>query len=170
MVFDNCSNYCLCRKEDTSIYSFTHWIFSCKNFEYERDDHLDFIDDLCINATLINEQKSLNLSLNSEKDDEDNVKFSVLNFFLGGNLTFDRFDLNDGEYGKLVNHLLLGPTESSPSYMLGLAAFLTGVIPEISCSFRWVFHRTYRCQERRYRNEKTGKDFSVWYRFDNYGQ
>ena len=139
MVSDNCPNYCPCCKEDTSIQSFTHWIFSCKNFVYERDDHLDFTDDLCINDTLINEQKSLNLSLDSEKDDEDNVKFFVLNFLLGGNLELDRFDLNVGERRKMVDHLLLGPTVSSPPYMLGLAAFLTCVIPEISRSFKRLF-------------------------------
>ena len=75
IVSDNCPNYYPCYKEDTSIQSFTHWIFSCKNFGYERDDYLDFIDSPCIHVTLINEQKSLNLSLDSEKDGKDNVKF-----------------------------------------------------------------------------------------------
>jgi len=60
----------------------------------------------------------------------------VLNFLLGGNLALDRFDLNDGEHRKMVDHLLLDPTESLPLYMLGLSAFLTGVIPEISRSFK----------------------------------
>jgi len=109
LVSDNCP----CCKEDTSIQSFTHWIFSCKIL-YTKG----------INATLINEQKSLNLSLDSEKDDEDNVKFFVLNF---------------GERRKMVDHVLLGPTVSSPPYMLGLAAFLTCVIPEISRSFKRLF-------------------------------
>jgi len=69
----------------------------------------------------------------------DNVKFFVLNFLLGGNLALDRFNLNVGERRKMVDHLLLGPTVSSPPYMLGLAAFLTCVIPEINRSFKRLF-------------------------------
>jgi len=88
----------------------------------EKQHLLILLFDLCINATLINEQKFLNLSLGSENDDEYNVKFFVLNFLLGGNLALD------GERRKMVDHLLLSPTESSSTYMLGLAAFLTGVI------------------------------------------
>ena len=77
--------------------------------------------------------------MDSEKDDEDNVKFFVLNFLIDGNLALDRFDLNVGERRKMVDHLLLGPTVSSLPYMLGFAAFLTCVIPEISRSFKRLF-------------------------------
>ena len=79
------------------------------------------------------------MSLDSEKDDEDNVKFFVLNFLLGGNLALDRFDLNVGERRNMVGHLL-GPTDSTSPYMLGLAAFLTYVIPVISSSFKLLFN------------------------------
>ena len=41
----------------------------------------------------------------------------------------------------MVDHLLLGPTESSSPYMLGIAAFLTCVIPVISSSFKLLFNQ-----------------------------
>jgi len=71
--------------------------------------------------------------LDSEKDDENNVKFFVIN------LALDRFNINDRERRKMVYHLLLCPTESTSPYMLVLAAPLTCVIPDISYTFKRLF-------------------------------
>jgi len=71
--------------------------------------------------------------LDSEKDYEDDVKFFVLNFLLGENLALDRFDLNDGEHRKIVDHLLFGFIKFLLFYIVGIyGAFLIGVIPEIN--------------------------------------
>jgi len=67
--------------------------FSCKKFSFERNFYLDFIDDF---ISFVNEQKSMSLYLDSEKDDEYNVKFVALNILLGGRSMLDRLDLDSG--------------------------------------------------------------------------
>ena len=52
----------------------------------------------------------------------------------------DRLDLDSGVRRQLVEYLTVGSTESSPPYIVGIAAFLTNVIPVINNSFELLFN------------------------------
>jgi len=58
----------------------------------------------------------------------------------------------------LIGHLLLDTTVSTPPYMLGLAAFLTCEIVSYLNDYWTVYHKTYRCQERRVETIRQGRN------------
>jgi len=73
IVSSDCPSYCPCC--GNGIPSFTHWVLSCSKFNEIRSQFIRFVDDLSINFSLIKEQKSLEVSTESEKDFEDNINF-----------------------------------------------------------------------------------------------
>jgi len=61
-----------------SVPSFSHWIFACKELENYRNKSLPFLDDLFLKFTMIIEQKSLDVSLDSEKDYDNNIYYFII--------------------------------------------------------------------------------------------
>jgi len=47
--------------------------------------------------TIIIEHKSLDVSLDSEKDYDNNIYYFILSALLGGRLIYEKIKLNDGE-------------------------------------------------------------------------
>ena len=62
--------------------SFSHWIFACKELENYRNKSLPFLDDLFLKFAMIIEQKSLNVSFDSEKDYDNNIIISIIIYCL----------------------------------------------------------------------------------------
>ena len=77
-----------------------------------------FVDDLSINFSLIKEQKSLEVSTESEKNFEDNINFYVLCILLGGSAIFEILDLNLEERRRFINDIFIKSTESLLSCIL----------------------------------------------------
>ena len=72
----------------------------------------------------------------SEKDFEDNINFYVLCILLGGNTIFEILDLNSEERRRLTENIFHKPESSFLyPYFVGLAEFLTNVMPIVSRSF-----------------------------------
>jgi len=46
---------------------------------------------------MVIEQKSLNVSLDSEKDYDNNIYYFTLSVFLGGRSIYEKIKVNDGE-------------------------------------------------------------------------
>ena len=69
---------------NVSVPSFSHRIFACKELENYRNKSLPFLDDLFLKLAMIIEQKSLDVSLDSEKDDYNNIYYFILSALLGG--------------------------------------------------------------------------------------
>jgi len=65
-----CCPYC-----DVSLPSFSHWIFACKELKNYRNKSLPFLDGLFLKFAMIIEQKSLDVSLDSEKDYDNNIYY-----------------------------------------------------------------------------------------------
>ena len=61
-----------------SVPSFSHWIFACKELENYRNKSLPFLDDLFLKFAMIIEQKSLDVSLDSEKDYDNNIYYFII--------------------------------------------------------------------------------------------
>ena len=59
-------------------------VFACKELENYRNKSLVLLDDLFLKFAMIVEQKSLNVSLDSEKDYDNNIYYFILSAFLGG--------------------------------------------------------------------------------------
>jgi len=66
IISEDCPKCCPCCS--VSVPSFSHWIFAYKELENYRNKSLPFLDDLFFKFAMIIEQKSLDVSLNSEKD------------------------------------------------------------------------------------------------------
>jgi len=66
-----------------SVPRFSHWIFACNELENYRNKSLPFLDDLFLKFAMIIEQKSLDVSLDSEKN-YDNIYYFILSALLGG--------------------------------------------------------------------------------------
>jgi len=64
--------------------SFSYWIVACKELENYRNKSLPFLDDLFLKFPMIIEQKSLDVSLDSEKDYDINIYYYILSALLGG--------------------------------------------------------------------------------------
>ena len=86
---------------------------------------------------MIIEQKSLNVSLDSEKDYDNNINYFILSALLSGHSIYKKIKLNDGEQRQLVDNIFKQSSTSStvPYYFVGIAEFLTNVIPLIYRSF-----------------------------------
>ena len=86
--------------------------------------------------SLIIEQKSLDVSLDSEKDYDNNIYYFILSALLGGRSIYEKIKLNDGEQRQLVDNIFKqSSTSSIVPYFVGIAEFLTKVIPLICRSF-----------------------------------
>ena len=134
IVSPDCPSCCPCC--GNGIPSFTHWVLLCPKLNEIRSQCISFVDDLFINLSIIVRQKSLNVSTDSEKDFEDNINFYVLCILLGGNTIFEILDLNSEERRRFINDIF-HESESSflYPYFVGLAEFLTNVMPVVSRSF-----------------------------------
>ena len=85
---------------------------------------------------MIIEQKSLKVSLDSEKDYDNNIYYFILSALLGGRSVYSKIKVNDGEQRQLVdNTVKQSSTSSIVAYFVGIAEFLTNVIPLICRSF-----------------------------------
>ena len=135
IVSEDCPKCCPCC--GVSVPSFSHWIFACKELENYRNKSLPFLDDLFLKFALIIEQKSLDVSTDSEKDYDNNIYYFILSALLGGRSIYEKIKLNDGEQRQLVDNIFKhSSTSSTVPYFVGIAEFLTNVIPLICRSFR----------------------------------
>jgi len=96
LVSEDCPKCCPCC--GVSVPSFSHWIFACKELEFYRNKSLPFLDDLFLKFAMIIEQKSLDVSLDSEKDCNNNIYYYILSTLLGGRSIYSKIKVNDGEY------------------------------------------------------------------------
>jgi len=76
IVSEDCPKCCPCC--GISVPSFSHWIFACKELKNYRNKSLPFLDDLFLKFALIIEQKSLDISFDSEKDYDNNIYYFTL--------------------------------------------------------------------------------------------
>jgi len=88
--------------------------------------------------TMIIEQKSLDVSLDSEKDyDNNNIYYFILIALLGGRSIYEKIKINNVKQRQLVDNIFKqSSTSSIIPYFVGIAEFLTNVIPLICRSFR----------------------------------
>jgi len=132
---EDCHKCCPCC--GVSVPSFSHWIFACKELENYRNNSLPFLDDLFLKFAMIIKQKSLDVSLDSEKDYDNNIYYYILSALLGGRSIYSKIKVNDGEQRQLVDNIFKqSSTSSTVPYFVGIAEFLTNVIPLICRSFR----------------------------------
>ena len=90
-----------------SVPSFSHWIFACKELENYRNDSLPFLDDFFLKFALIIEQKSLDVSFDSEKDYDNNIYYFILSALLGG--AFNIFKIIISELAGGVHTYIKAP-------------------------------------------------------------
>ena len=134
IVSEDCPKCCPCC--GVSVPSFSHWIFACKELENYRNKSLPFLDDLFLKFSMIIEQKSLNVSLDSEKDYDNNIYYYILSALLGRRSIYSKIKVNDGEQRQLVDNIFKqSSTSSTVPYFVGISEFLTNVIPLICRSF-----------------------------------
>ncbi|KAG4090724.1 hypothetical protein H8356DRAFT_1341342 [Neocallimastix lanati (nom. inval.)] len=120
IISGNCPKFCPCC--GVSVPSFSHWIFAYKELENYRNKSLPFLDDLFLKFEMVIKQKSLDISLDSERDYDNNIYYFILSALLGGQLVDNIFKQSS--------------TSSTVPYFVGIAEFLTNVIPLICRSFR----------------------------------
>jgi len=79
----------------------------------------------------------LDVSLDSEKDYDNNFYYYILSALLGGRSIYSKIKVNDGEQRQLVDNIFKqSSTSSTVPYFVGIAKFLINVIPLICRSFR----------------------------------
>ncbi|KAG4095095.1 hypothetical protein H8356DRAFT_1399390 [Neocallimastix lanati (nom. inval.)] len=91
-VYTKCCPCC-----DESVPSLSHWIFACKELENYRNKILPFLDDFFLKFTMIIEQKSLDISFDSEKDYDNNIYYFIMSALLSGSSIYEKIKLNDVE-------------------------------------------------------------------------
>jgi len=75
----------------------------------------------------------LDVSLDSEKDYDNNFYYYILSALLGGRSIYSKIKVNDGEQRQLVDNIFKqSSTSSTVPYFVGIAKFLINVIP-LSC-------------------------------------
>jgi len=112
-------------------------VFAYKELENYRNKSLVLLDDLFLKFAMIVEQKSLNVSLDSEKDYDNNIYYFILSALLGGRSIYKKIKVYDEEQRQLVDNIFKqSSTSSTVPYFVGIAEFLTNVIPLICRSFR----------------------------------
>jgi len=85
---------------------------------------------------MIIEQKSLDVSLDSEKN-YDNIYYFILSALLYGSSIYEKIKHNDGEQRQFVDNIFKqSSTSSIVPYFVGIAEFLANIIPLICRSFR----------------------------------
>ena len=71
-------------------------------------------------------------SLDSEKDYDYNIYYFILSVLLGWRSIYEKIKLNDGEQRQLIDNIFKQSlTSSTVLYFVGIAEFLTNVIPLI---------------------------------------
>ena len=86
-------------------------------------------------------------SCNKEEDFDDNINFYVLCLLLGGNAVFEILKIGSGERRRFINNIFHSPSNESSfliSYFVGLAEFLTNVMPIVIGDF-YTMIDMYRC-------------------------
>ena len=73
-----------------SVPRFSHWIFACNELENYRNKSLLFLDDLFLKFAMIIEQKSLDVSIDSEKDYDNNIYYFILSALLGRRSIYEK--------------------------------------------------------------------------------
>ena len=74
--------------------------------------------------------------LDSEKDYDNNIYYYILSALLGGRSIYSKIKVNDEEQRQLVDNIFKqSSTSSTVPYFVGIAEFLTNVIPLICRSF-----------------------------------
>ena len=69
---------------------------------------------------MIIEQKSLDISLDSEKDYDNNIYYFILSALLGGRSIYSKIIVNDGEQRQLVDNIFKqSSTSSTVPYFVG---------------------------------------------------
>jgi len=78
----------------------------------------------------------LNVSVDLENDYDNNIYYFILNALLGGCSIYEKIKLNDREQRQLVDNIFKQSSISSTvPYFVGIAEYLTNVIPFICRSF-----------------------------------
>ena len=73
-------------------------------------------------------KKSLDVSLDSEKDYDNNIYYYILSALLGGRSIYSKIKVNDREQRQLVDNIFKqSSTSSTVPYFVGNAEFLTKV-------------------------------------------
>jgi len=87
--------------------------------------NLPFLDDLFLKFAMIIEQKSLDVSLDSEKDYDNNIYYYILSALLGGRSICSKIKVNDGEQRQLVDNIFKQSSTSSTVFRIlwGLRSF-----------------------------------------------
>ena len=117
IVSEDCPKCCPCC--GVSVCSFSHWIFACKELENYRNKSLLFLDDLFLKFAMIIEQKSLDVSLDSEKN-YDNIYYFILSALLYGSSIYEKIKHNDGEQRQFVDNIFKqSSTSSTVPYFVG---------------------------------------------------
>jgi len=99
-------------------------VFAYKELENYRNKSLVLLDDLFLKFAMIVEQKSLNVSLDSEKDYGNNIYYFILSALLGGHSIYGKIKVNDGEQRQLVDNIFKqSSTSSTVPYFVGIAEF-----------------------------------------------
>jgi len=94
---------------------------------------------------MIIKQKFLNVSLDSEKDYNNNIYYFILNALLGGRSMYEKIKLNDVEQRQLVDNIFRqSSTSSAVPYFVWIVEFLTSVIPLICRSVRLMMKMVFR--------------------------
>jgi len=65
--------------------------------ENYRNKILPFLDDFFLKFTMIIEQKSLDISFDSEKDYDNNIYYFIMSALLSGSSIYEKIKLNDVE-------------------------------------------------------------------------
>ena len=77
-----------------------------KNWKIYRNKSLPFLDDLFLKfAMIIEQKKSLDVSLDSEKDYDNIIYCCILGALLGGRSIYSKIKVNDGEQRQLVDNI-----------------------------------------------------------------
>jgi len=95
IVSEDCPKCCPCC--GVSVPGFSHRIFTCKELENYRNKYLPFLDDLILKFEMKIEQKSLDVSLDSEKDYDNNSYYFILSALLVGRSIYEKIKVNDVE-------------------------------------------------------------------------
>jgi len=115
-----------------------------KNWKITKINIYLFLNDLFLNFAMIIEQKSLDVSLDSEKDD-DNIYYYILSALLGGRSIYSKIKVNDGEQRQLVDNIFKqSSTSSTVPYFVGIAKFSNkrNTI-NLSIFFRWMIEMVF---------------------------
>ena len=114
-------------------------------------------------AMIIEQKNSLDVSLDSEKNYDNNIYYYILSALLGGRSIYEKIKFNDGEQRQLVDNIFKqSSTSLIVQYFVGISEFLTNVIPLICRSFKLMmkyysveFIESTVAKRRRRRNDKT---------------